>query len=257
MAEKRMFTKKITDSDAFLNMPLSAQALYFHLNMAADDEGFVNNPKKIQRVIGAAEDDLKLLMAKNFIIAFDSGVIVIKHWKMHNYIAKDRFHPTDYTDEKKMLEVKENGAYTVPVYNLNTECIQDDDRDKNRLDKSRVDKNRLEEINTSCGVVDEPPTPQEPVFIRIPLNDKTEFDVTESMVAEFKEAYPAVDVEQQLRNMRQWCLASTANRKTRKGALRFITNWLIKDQNRGGSRQQRTVQSSLDEWAARKDGENK
>ena len=140
-----MFTKKITDSDAFLNMPLSAQALYFHLNMAADDEGFVNNPQKIQRVIGAAEDDLKLLMAKNFIISFESGVIVIKHWKMHNYIAKDRFHPTDYLDEKKMLEVKANGAYTVPVYKLYTGCIQDDNRDKNSIDKNSIDKNSIEE----------------------------------------------------------------------------------------------------------------
>lgn len=95
MAEKRMFTKKITESDAFLDMPLSTQALYFHLNMAADDEGFVNNSKKIQRMIGASDDDLKLLIAKNFIIPFETGVIVIKHWKMHNYIQSDRFHHTE------------------------------------------------------------------------------------------------------------------------------------------------------------------
>jgi len=140
MAEKRMFTKKITDSDAFLNMPLSAQALYFHLNMAADDEGFVNNPQKIQRVIGAASDDLKLLIAKNFIITFESGIIVIKHWRMHNYIAKDRFHETDYTEERSMLEVKKNGAYTTSVYKPYTECIQVDDRDKNSIDKKSIDK---------------------------------------------------------------------------------------------------------------------
>ena len=140
MAEKRMFTKKITDSDAFLNMPLSAQALYFHLNMAADDEGFVNNPQKIQRVIGAATDDLKLLIAKNFIITFESGIIVIKHWRMHNYIAKDRFHETDYTEERSMLEVKKNGAYTASVYKPYTECIQVDDRDKNSIDKKSIDK---------------------------------------------------------------------------------------------------------------------
>lgn len=144
MAEKRMFTKKITDSDAFLNMPLSTQALYFHLNMAADDEGFVNNPQKIQRVIGAAEDDLKLLMAKNFIIAFESGVIVIKHWRMHNYIAKDRFHATDYTEERSMLEVKENGSYKMPVYDLHTECIQDDDRDKNSIEEISIDKSSID-----------------------------------------------------------------------------------------------------------------
>jgi len=125
MAERRMFTKKITESDAFLDMPLSAQALYFHINMAADDEGFVNNPKKIQRMIGASDDDLKLLIMKNFLITYDTGVIVIKHWKMHNYISKDRFHPTVYQDERQMLKVKENGAYTFDDNVQNSECIQD------------------------------------------------------------------------------------------------------------------------------------
>lgn len=115
MAEKRMFTQKIIDSDAFLDMPLSAQALYFHLAMRADDDGFVNNPKKITRYIGSAEDDLKLLLAKRFIIIFDSGVIVIKHWRMHNAIKKDRYHPTDYREEYASLETKENGAYTERV----------------------------------------------------------------------------------------------------------------------------------------------
>jgi hypothetical protein len=84
-----MFTTKIIDSDAFLEMPPSAQALYFHLNMRADDDGFVNNPRKITRYVGAAEDDLKLLILKRFIIAFDSGVIVIKHWRMHNTLRMD------------------------------------------------------------------------------------------------------------------------------------------------------------------------
>lgn len=113
MAERRMFAKTIIDSDAFLDMPLSAQALYFHLSMRADDEGFVNNPKKIQRVIGATDDDLKILIAKSFIIPFESGIVVIKHWKIHNYIRGDRITPTKYTDEKSLLEVKDNGAYTI------------------------------------------------------------------------------------------------------------------------------------------------
>ena len=112
MAERRMFAKTIIDSDAFLDMPLSTQALYFHLSMRADDEGFINNPKKIQRMIGASDDDLKLLMAKNFIIPFDSGIVVIKHWKIHNYIQSDRFKPTMYQEEKAQLEMKSNKAYT-------------------------------------------------------------------------------------------------------------------------------------------------
>ena len=103
MAEKRMFTKSIIDSDAFLEMPLSAQALYFHLNMRADDDGFVNNPKRITDYVNASADDLKILLAKRFIIRFDSGVIVIKHWRMHNTLKSDRYHPTDYQDELALL----------------------------------------------------------------------------------------------------------------------------------------------------------
>ena len=112
MAEKRMFTKKIVDSDAFLDMPLSTQCLYFHLNMRADDDGFVNNPKKIQRMIGASEDDLKLLIAKRFVLVFENGVIVIKHWRMHNTLRKDRYNPTQYQEQMQELMLKDNGSYT-------------------------------------------------------------------------------------------------------------------------------------------------
>ena len=116
-----MFAKTIIDSDAFVDMPLSTQALYFHLSMRADDDGFINNPKRIQRMIGCADDDLKVLAAKRFILPFDSGVVVIKHWKIHNYIQKDRYKETVYQDEKAQLQIKENGAYT----ELDTRCIQD------------------------------------------------------------------------------------------------------------------------------------
>lgn len=112
MPEKRMFTKKITESDAFLEMPLSTQCLYFHLNMYADDDGFVNNPKRVMRVIGSNDDDLKVLIAKNFILVFESGVIVIKHWRMHNTLQNDRYHPTDYQDEYAQLGLKDNKSYT-------------------------------------------------------------------------------------------------------------------------------------------------
>ena len=120
MAERRMFAKTIIDSDSFLDMPLSAQCLYFHLSMRADDDGFINNPKKIQRMIGANDDDTKLLIAKSFIIPFDTGVVVIKHWRLHNYIQSDRYKPTMYQDEKGQLTVEKN------VYQLmDTSCIQD------------------------------------------------------------------------------------------------------------------------------------
>ena len=103
MAQRRMFSKKITDTDKFLEMPLSTQALYFHLNMGADDDGFVDRPKTIQRTVGASDDDLKLLLAKNFIISSDTGIVVIKDWRIHNYIRKDTYQPTIKTNMKLQL----------------------------------------------------------------------------------------------------------------------------------------------------------
>ena len=118
MAERRMFAKNVIDSDLFLDMPLSTQALYFHLAMRADDDGFVNNPNKIMRMIGAESDSLKLLAAKKFIIPFESGVVVIRHWKIHNYIKKDRYQATPYVDEMAQL-TDENGVYTKMEPNWN------------------------------------------------------------------------------------------------------------------------------------------
>lgn len=143
VAERRMFTKKITESDAFLDMPMSTQCLYFHLNMSADDDGFVNNPKRIQRLVGASDDDMKLLIAKSFIILFESGIIVIKHWKMHNYIQTDRYKPSDYIDEKSMLYLKKNKSYTLNNEEMDTECIQNVSVGKDRIDKDRLDKNNI------------------------------------------------------------------------------------------------------------------
>ncbi len=107
-----MFSLQIVDTDAFLEMPVSSQLLYFHFSMRADDEGFVNNPKKIMKLVGVAEDDMKVLKAKRFILTFESGIVVIKHWLIHNAIRADRFNKTVYDDEKKLLTIKENKAYT-------------------------------------------------------------------------------------------------------------------------------------------------
>ena len=112
MKQKRAFTMKIVDSDAFLDMPLSTQALYFHLVMRADDDGFIGNPKRIMRIIGCHDDDLKMLILKRFVLTFDDGVIVIKHWRMHNCISGGRYHETQYTDDKASLLLKENQSYS-------------------------------------------------------------------------------------------------------------------------------------------------
>ena len=138
MAERRMFAKTIIDSDAFLDMSVTAQLLYFHLSMRADDDGFVNKPKSIMRMIGASQGDAEMLVNKKFIIPFESGVVVIKHWKIHNYIAKDRYKETTYKDEKATLMLDENNAYTTciqPVYGMDTQ---------DRLGKERIGKDRLD-----------------------------------------------------------------------------------------------------------------
>ena len=150
MANKRMINASVVSNDLFVDMPLSAQCLYFHLNVNADDDGFVDSPKRIQRSIGACDDDLKLLIAKGFIIAFQSGVIVITHWKMHNTIKKDRYARTIYTKELKQLSVEENKEYSL----LGSEMDPQIRLDKNRLDKNRLDKNKEEKSETFVSVLD-------------------------------------------------------------------------------------------------------
>ena len=147
MAKKRMFSVDIVGSDAFLDLPYSAQCLYFQLGMRADDDGFVGNPKTIQRIAGTKPSDLELLVKKRFLLQFPSGVVVIKHWKINNQIQKDRYTPTVYTEEYQSLYIKDNKAYT----EADKGCIQSVSKmdtqisiDKNRLDKNRLDKNRLD-----------------------------------------------------------------------------------------------------------------
>lgn len=175
MAERRMFAKTIIDSDAFLEMPQSSQLLYFHLCMRADDEGFINNAKSIMRNVGCKDDDMKLLISRKFVIYFETGIIAIKHWHIHNYLQKDRVKPTKYVEEKAMLKLDVNKSYTLCIQNVhemdtsknmpilkdNLECIQNRyipytqvSLDKTRLDKIRLVEGSIGEIsleNTSDG----------------------------------------------------------------------------------------------------------
>lgn len=134
MAERRMFAKTIVMSDAFLDMPPSTRCLYFGFGMMADDDGFVNSPKSIMRQVGASPDDINILVSKRFIIPFDSGVIAIKHWKVNNYIQKDRYTETQYTEEKASLTVGKKGVYTECIHNVNEMYTQD------RIGEERIGK---------------------------------------------------------------------------------------------------------------------
>lgn len=141
MAQRRMLNKTITNNDNFLDMPLSSQALYFHLSMNADDDGFIDNWKSILKVTGCKEDDLKVLIAKGYIIPFESGVIVIRHWKVNNYLQKDRINPTAYQEELKQLYIDKN----TNVYEMYTKCIHS--IDKNSIEENSIDKNSIKYID--------------------------------------------------------------------------------------------------------------
>lgn len=152
-----MFSKSIIQSDAFLDMPLSSQALYFQLGMEADDDGFVNSPKRTQKLINANEDDLKLLLAKSFLIDMGDGIVVIKHWKMNNYIQKDRYRSTVYRDKIKLLYTKENGGYTLDK----TQCIQSVSNLDTQVSIGKVSIGEVsigKDIKEDCKLEDSSPT---------------------------------------------------------------------------------------------------
>ncbi|MGN1432347.1 MAG: phage replication initiation protein [Ruminococcus sp.] len=160
MGSHRMFTNAVTDSDLFLEMPLSAQALYFHLGLHADDDGFVSSPKRIARSVGCNEDDIKLLVAKGFVLCFDSGIIVITHWNLHNSIRKDRKKDTFFKTEKSLLSL-ENGIYSKPDNQLTTVCqpnvnqlsaqdkISKDKISKDKISKDKISKDKIDNMSTA------------------------------------------------------------------------------------------------------------
>lgn len=260
MAERRMFAKTIIDSDAFLDMPLSTQALYFHLAMRADDEGFVNNPKKIQRMIGASEDDLKLLFAKKFVIPFESGVVVIKHWRIHNYIRADRLIRTVYKEERDLLSVKENGAYTLAGTcqssdgQVTVKCQSDDGqvtdtcqssdgqttvKCPHRLGKDRVGKESIGKVSVGEDKVEviQYPAGSEQSIPSLPILDGPEWRPDQKDLQEWQKFYNRVDVLYELGRMRQWCLSNPAKIKTAYEIRGFVTKWLDQEQRKTGGRQ--------------------
>lgn len=159
-----MFAKTIVDSDAFLDMPMSARLLYYDLALRADDDGFVNSPKKIMRTIGASQEDLDVLLKNKFIIGFSSGVIVIKHWFIHNYIRKDTYNATPYTEERTLLKIDKNKAYTLAGDDscTNSKRTVDVTSTQVRLDKVRSDKDK-DSIDPSSAKAAEDPPSEEPV----------------------------------------------------------------------------------------------
>lgn len=252
MASKRMFSLDIVDTDKFLEMPVTTQALYFHLGMRADDDGFISSPKKILKVIGCKEDDLRVLISRGYIIPFESGVVVIRDWRVNNYLRKDRYTETRFQTEKSMLELindsYEIGKATIGIPDCNQvvdkRCTQD------RLGKDSIVK------DSKKNICPEPENPApDPSGILLPLVDKSTYDVPLSKIEKWVVAYPAVNVNRELHKMSAWLDSNPQRRKTRKGIDRFINNWLSREQDKGGTfkaggRQQETQKEdySKAEW---------
>ena len=221
MAERRMFAKTIIDSDAFLDMPLTTQALYFHLSMRADDEGFINNPKKIQRMLGCTDDDSRILIARQFLLPFESGVLVVKHWRIHNYIQRDRSKDTMYQNERKMLLVNPDKSYELTSvetdciqngYKMDTSCIQETENmdTQVRLGKVRLGKDREIYMRHQHGA-----------YKNVLLTD----DEYEKLKKEFS------DYEQRIERLSEY-MASTG--KTYKSHLATIRSWARRDKKQVG-----------------------
>lgn len=243
-----MFTKKITDSDAFIEMSSAAQALYFHLNQGADDDGFNNQIQMAMLKAHASTDDLKILLAKNFVIRFESGVIVIKHWRMHNTLRKDRYTPTNYQEEFKMLGVKENGAYTE---RLPSGCQVV----ANRLPQIREEE--IREVESSEGeysIEEEPEKPSKPTrhkygsYNNVLLSDEE----YEKLQAEFPHDY-----SERVERLSEYIASSG---KSYKSHLATIRMWARKDQHNVASTNsipQGTSSNPFLELAMRQRGEQR
>ena len=225
MAERRMFAKAIVLSDAFLDMPMSARCLYFTLAMLADDDGFINSPKSIMRQCGSTTDDMNILIAKRFVLTFESGVVVIKHWRIHNLIQKDRYRETKYLEEKAMLTLDGNKAYTEAASDVYPECIQ---TVSNLEPQVRLGEVRLGE--SRVGEVIEEAAP--PKSIRHKYGLYKNVLLTDEDYAKIQEEFPH-DYSERIENLSAYM---ASHGKSYKNHLATIRNWAKKDKPQGRSK---------------------
>lgn len=242
MANRRMFSRDVVETDKFLEMPLTTQALYFHLSMEADDDGFISSPRKVQRAVGCSEGDLKLLAACGYIIPLEGGVVVIADWAVNNWIRADRKHDTRFPELLKNLHT-ENGVYRLTdncqtydnqvVDNCQTHDSQvtGNCHTEVRLGKVRLGKDSIINTFAQSSESEESKNTEDGTGIFIILDDGSFYDVQPDKLDKWKKAYPELDVEQELYRMASWCDANPTKRKTRRGVEKFINGWLNRSMN--------------------------
>ncbi|MDF2805013.1 MAG: Phage replication initiation protein [Anaerocolumna sp.] len=235
MAQRRMFSLKIIDTDLFLDMPMSARLLYYDLSMRADDDGFVASPKKIQRVIGCSNDDFRLLITKQFIIPFENGICVIKHWRIHNYIRSDRYASTIYQEEKRLL-VENNGTYELnDIQNV----IPSDNQVVDKMDTQvRLGKDRLEIGKDSIDKEEPKPKNKPPKEIKHKYGEYNHISLTdkeyEKLVKDFNEKL----IKSFITKMDEYI---ELHGKTYKNYNLAIRQWIKRDNDKGNSKQNKAV----------------
>ena len=244
MADKRMFSKTIIDSDTFLDMPQTTQLLYFHLGMYGDDEGFVNNPKKIQRSIGCADDDLKLLIAKGFVIPFDSGVIVIAHWYINNTLRKDRTKESMFENERDMLTIDSNGVYVLNKKNtdnqLPTICQPTDNQlpticqptDNNMVGKCphKVREGKVREGKVREGKVREGKVREDEFSTNLSTFSHEYVNLTSEQYNALTQKYPKHIVDEYIRRVSDYCQSKGRNYSD---YVMTISRWIDEDVAKG------------------------
>ncbi|MFR4784865.1 MAG: hypothetical protein ACLUAR_20060 [Pilosibacter sp.] len=259
MANRRMFSLAVVDTDRFMDMPASSQCLYFHLGMRADDDGFVSSPRKITKLVNCSSDDLKILIARGYVLLLGEGLVVITHWKQNNYLRSDRHTPTVYGEELKGLTII-NGKYIrstdgIPVVDrMDTQySIDEDSKDKDSKDKDSKEQvnscNDAEEVSSDLKklVSDRNSSVPSCTGIKMILKDKSFYDVPVDKLEIWKSAYPAVAVESELKKMVAWCESNPERRKTRRGITSFINGWLNRAQDQGNDYIKRTQTAKEDE----------
>lgn len=245
MANKRMFSIGIIDSDQFLDMSMEARLLYYDLGMRADDDGFVNSPKKIMRITKVTDKSLDELEDKGFIFRFVSGVLVIRHWNINNNMRKDTYHETSYTEEKAQLVLD-----SASIYQLRNEYVTDSSRDCNDdetecaedVSQIRLDKNSINQTKVSLGIIsldsicseqkissELEPEPKSDDCIEFPVLGGSTY-IPKSLIEEWESVYTNVDVMQEVLKAREWCRANPKRRKV--NWKRFLVNWLNEKQDK-------------------------
>lgn len=241
MASRRMFSTRITESTRFLKMPPSTQNLYFHLGMQADDDGVVE-AYPVMAMVGATEDDLKILVAKQFATVLNEDFVTfLNDWIENNNIRADR--KVDSIYKELLLQIVPDACLkeakstyysrTKSICQTNDSQMTDKTQTNDGIGKGRLGKDSTDKDNNNICSESDKSAPN-PSGILLPLNDKTFYDVPLDKIELWKEAYPAVDVKQELQKMRAWLGSNPKRCKTRNGITRFINTWLSKEQDKGG-----------------------